>query len=108
MQQQGAAVQLLRAAVEGPGTLTLTIFCRKDFLICDQFLTKTHYKVDVLRSSALSLLPLLVIPVVYSTRERQRKQLVFNQENNNIKAHLITQWCHNEHVFKECLWFDGE
>lgn len=48
----------------------LTVFCGKDFLICDQFLTKTHYKVDILRSSALRLLPPLVIPVVYS---RQRK-----------------------------------
>lgn len=56
----------------------LTIFCRKDFLICDQFLTKTHYKVDVLWSSALRLLPPLVIPVVYSRKRETNKTSCFH------------------------------
>lgn len=46
----------------------LTVLGGKDFLVCDQFLTKTHDKVDVLWSSALCLLPLLIIPVVYSIK----------------------------------------
>lgn len=48
----------------------LTVLGWKDLLVCDQFLTKTHYKVDVLWSSALCFLPLLVIPVVYSRKEQ--------------------------------------
>lgn len=52
-------------------TQRLTVFGGEDFLVCDQFLTKTHHKVDVLRSSALCLLPLLVIPVVYSAETKE-------------------------------------
>lgn len=52
-------------------TERLTVFGGEDFLVCDQFLTKTHHKVDVLRSSALCLLPLLVIPVVYSAETKE-------------------------------------
>lgn len=51
----------------------LTVFGGEDFLVCDQFLTKTHHKVDVLRRGALCLLALLVIPVIYSAETEEEK-----------------------------------
>lgn len=69
LSQQGAAQHQLchNFTFQRPcEKIRLTVFRRKDFLICDQFLTETHDEVDVLRSGALRLLPPLIVPVVYS------------------------------------------
>lgn len=80
----------------GP-TGKLTVFGRKDFLVCDQFLTKAHHKVDVLRSSALCLLPLLVIPVVYSgeTKEHVSIAVVTSFLREKKKHSKFFQLCCN-------------
>lgn len=104
MKQQGAAEQhqfppgdCNHQAMCTPGNREkLTVFCRKDFLVCDQFLTKTHYEVDILWSSALRLLPPLVIPVVYS-KDRKTK--------NKCQSLLSRTTC--KITFKTCHWGAG-
>ncbi len=73
-----------RCCRPGKGEL-LTVFRRKDFLICDQFLTKTHYKVNILRSSALRLLPPLIIPVVYSKKTKKEHVSVHAETHKKYK-----------------------
>lgn len=75
-------------------TQRLTVFGGEDFLVCDQFLTKTHHKVDVLRSSALCLLPLLVIPVVYSANRQKKKtraSQLLSQHQRNFQSEETMQ-----------------
>lgn len=102
--QVAATEQVHRPRPSTGPTGRLTVFGRKDFLVCDQFLTKTHHKVDVLRSSALCLLPLLVIPVVYSGETKENVSIAvvtsFLRKSvwNFLVSLVVRQLCSNDWI----------
>lgn len=85
---------------------TLTIFCGKDVLISDELLDWTHDEVYVLRRRAFCLFPFLVIPVVCSKRERERRKAWYLRMHR-IFSYYAKPHSKNQLKLQENIWHNG-